>query len=153
MFIKHDDLRGSRSSWQFPHLHNTHATAKGEPRGVYVEPRWPVTLALLQATQEKQGLEIFALAIESAHRENLKSDQGRIGHPGMSIQFELRGTGKSSRRSQVGTRKNRGFERSDIRKTGVLLLSMITKAACFPGFQGVNAYEIESDGADRLCLA
>ena len=47
----------------------------------------------------------------------------------------------SGRRSRVGTRKNRGFERdSDIRKTGVLLLSMITKVACFPGFQGVNAY-------------
>jgi hypothetical protein len=71
MFIKHDDLRGSRSYWQFPHLHNTPATAKGEPRGVRVELRWPVTLALLQATQEKQGLEIFALAIELANCENL----------------------------------------------------------------------------------
>src|SRR5271157_216116 len=94
----------------------------------------------MQATQQKQGLDMFALAIESAHREDLKSDQGRIGRLGLTIQFERTGTGKSSRRSQVGTRKNRGFERSDIRKTGVLLLSMITKAACFPGFQGVNAY-------------
>src|SRR5271166_4913887 len=52
----------------------------------------------------------------------------------------------TGRRSQVGTRKNRGFERSDIRKTGVLLLSMITKAACFPGFQGVNAYANGEEG-------
>ncbi len=47
-------------------------------------------------SQEKQGLEIFALAIESANRENLEKDQGRTGHTGMSIQFELRGAGKSN---------------------------------------------------------
>ena len=61
-----------------------------------VEPRWPVTLALLQAAQEKQGLEIFTFPIELANRENLEQDQGRIGYPRMSIQFELMETGKSN---------------------------------------------------------
>ena len=42
--------------------------------------------------------------------------------------------------------KTEGSRESDIRKTGDLLLSMITKVACFPGFQGVNAYQKTNPG-------
>ena len=80
-----------------------------------------------------------AVAIRVCFRSAIKNADIIIGTRDVS----------KGRRSQVGTRKNRGFEMSDIRKTGVLLLSMITKAACFPGFQGVNAYlEGEDGGAD-----
>jgi hypothetical protein len=41
-------------------------------------------------------LAIFTLPIELVNRENLKKDEGRIGYPGMSMQFELMGAGKSS---------------------------------------------------------
>ncbi|MGZ3390700.1 MAG: serine/threonine-protein kinase [Isosphaeraceae bacterium] len=60
-------------------------------------------------------------------------DQWLLQHRGGEVRVGVHGSTQG---------KTEGSRESDIRNIGVLLLSTITKAACFPVIQGVNAYKV-----------